>query len=274
MQLLDFLNLQDSLTVNKVMLVDVLSITDSISTNVTLNSILESLSLVDSLEMTRNSVQILSDTLVLTDRMVREVHFVDFTDHLFIYDLLSKVPTLQEKLTISDSLVAAKALGFRDNLGLVDSLSFETTRLLSLFDILVVQDRVFAQASLPLPAPSTEITFTDLSGQTLVLDNPKFANTNTIEFKRINRNSRGNDLILKGFSTWEPKFLQRYEWDYIQPLLLKSAMDFVVRNVGLPVTIEGLYAEVKTVLLIKPDVEFSQIGRENHTFILDMQETQ
>lgn len=105
------------------------------------------------------------------------------------------------------------------------------------------------------------------------LPNPKFGDTHTINFKRINRTSRGNDLILDvPDANWTPVFMHRYDFEYLsdeKKLLFKA---FVSRHVGLPVTVLGLYEDEEwKVIFLRPDMEFPQVGFENRTLSVDMQ---
>lgn len=107
----------------------------------------------------------------------------------------------------------------------------------------------------------------------VTLSNPKFGNSDTINFKRVNRTSRGNDEIIAGYPQWHPTFLKKYEFDYMKESEAVAIYAFVKRHTGIPVFVTGLYGVTKKVLLLKPDVEISQVGVENRTIILDMQET-
>lgn len=106
----------------------------------------------------------------------------------------------------------------------------------------------------------------------ITLDNPKFGDDHSINFHRINRTSRGGDLILDvPDPNWKPTFLHRYEWEYLsedQKQLLKA---FVERHIAIPVFVTGIYGETWKVIFLKPDTEFSQVGRENRSVSLDMQ---
>lgn len=106
---------------------------------------------------------------------------------------------------------------------------------------------------------------------TLTLPNPKFGDSHTINFKRINRETRGNDLILRGESGWLPTELMKWEWDYLKEDEKYKLKAFVARHVGIPINTVDHYGVTHTMILLKPDTEFSQVGVENRTTILDMQ---
>lgn len=119
------------------------------------------------------------------------------------------------------------------------------------------------------------VTFTSSvnSADILKLPNPKFGDQHTINWKRINRTSRGNDLILDTpDANWKPTFLHKYEWEYLLQLQENALRAFVGRHVGIPVFLEGVYTnEYWKVVFLRPDAEFAQVGRENRGVTLDMQ---
>lgn len=106
---------------------------------------------------------------------------------------------------------------------------------------------------------------------TLTLHNPKFGDSHTINFKRVNRETRGNDLILRGETGWLPTELMRWEWEYLKEDEKYKLKAFVERHVAIPVNTVDHYSVARTVILLRPDAEFSQIGVDNRTVILDMQ---
>lgn len=111
------------------------------------------------------------------------------------------------------------------------------------------------------------------AADTLSLPNPKLGDSHTINWKRINRTSRGNDLILDvPDANWQPTFLHKYEWEYLKQTEEDALRGFVRRHVAIPVFLEGVYTnEYWKVIFLRPDTEFSQVGRENRTVTLDMQ---
>lgn len=118
---------------------------------------------------------------------------------------------------------------------------------------------------------SVILTSSENSSDTLTLDNPKFGDSYTINFKRINRETRGNDLILRGETGWLPTELMRWEWEYLKEDMKHLLKAFVARNIGVPVETTDHYGVSRTVIFLRPDTEFSQIGVDNRTTILDMQ---
>lgn len=120
------------------------------------------------------------------------------------------------------------------------------------------------------------ITFTSSvrSNDVVVLPNPKFGDGHTNTYKRINRTNRGNDQIIAGQTGWLPSRLRRMEWDYLLEKEADSIRAFMKRNTALPVFVKDQYDITHKVVLLRPDAELSQIGRDNRTLILDMQVVQ
>jgi hypothetical protein len=122
------------------------------------------------------------------------------------------------------------------------------------------------------------ITFTSSVNplDVIELPKPKFGDTHTINWKRINRTSRGNDLILDvPDANWQPTFLHKYDFEYLKDSDKLKLKAFMSRHVGIPVIVEGVYDnETWTVIFLRPDAELAQVGRENRTITLDMQEVQ
>lgn len=111
-----------------------------------------------------------------------------------------------------------------------------------------------------------------VAGDILRLPNPKLGDSATINWKRINRTSRGNDLILDvPDANWKPEFLVRFDWDYMKETEHEALKRFVTRHTGLPVFLTDHYGQVKKVIFLRPDSEFPQVGRENWSTTLDMQ---
>jgi hypothetical protein len=120
------------------------------------------------------------------------------------------------------------------------------------------------------------ITFTSTVNpmDSINLPNPKFGDTHAIKFKRINRTSRGNDLILVNPdpADWTPTFIHKYDFEYLSAWEFDNFKAFILRNLGTPVTVLGLYlTDTWTVIMIQPDAAFAHVGRENRTTVVDMQ---
>ena len=111
------------------------------------------------------------------------------------------------------------------------------------------------------------------SSDTITLDNPKLGNEDTINFHRIDRKTRGGDIILANPDpvNWQPTFLHKYEWEYLSEKDVTALKAFMGRDVAVPVFVTGIYGENWKVIFLRPDAEFAQPGRENRTITLDMQ---
>jgi hypothetical protein len=120
------------------------------------------------------------------------------------------------------------------------------------------------------------ITFTSTVNpqDSIILPNPKFGDSHSIKFKRVNRTTRGNQLILTNPdpTDWTPTFLHKYDFEYLSPWEMDNFRAFVARNLGVPITVLGLYeTDNWTVIFIQPDASFAHVGRENRVTTVDMQ---
>lgn len=116
------------------------------------------------------------------------------------------------------------------------------------------------------------ISFLSPYGDTIELPNPEFGDKDTINFKRVNRESRGNDLIIAGQAGWpSPTRLLNYEFQGLAEAKKELLKSFLARHVGIPVTLTDHYGVQWYVIFLRPDAEFSQVGVENRTVTLDMQ---
>lgn len=120
----------------------------------------------------------------------------------------------------------------------------------------------------------TSLTSTQNTSDTLQLDNPAFNNSDTVNLNRINRQSRGLDLIVSSESGWTPFFNRRYNWIYMSEDKRNSLIQFMLRNTGFPVTWVDMYGNSYNVVILNQDAQVAQVGRENRTVTLDMQEVQ
>lgn len=112
------------------------------------------------------------------------------------------------------------------------------------------------------------------AGDVLQLPNPELGDVHTINFKRVNRETRGNDLILEGQPGWTPTKLHRWNWTYLKERERDLLYAFLKRHVGIPFFVTTMYNESWKVVNLKPETEFSQVGMDNRTVSLDMNEVQ
>lgn len=214
-----------------------------------------------------------SDMLTLVDLAIANAIDVSAVDYIVLSsEAASPTKDASDVLTLVDSATVSQSKTVTSTLVLTDSATCVLENAVSASDGLTLKDTAGAYLSNPWKevAPPEVASYYELISSVNSLDkvrlpSPKFGNSNTVTYKRINRESRGNALIIEGYPEWKPERLQRFEFDYMCPGQAHKLFEFMKRHVGLPI-----YADGVLVLLNKPDAELSQIGRQNRTIILDM----
>ncbi len=276
----DFLTFDESFTPNikSVNFGDVLEFSESMVNNIATQSISDVLQFVDRMDVSKTVHLGMSDTLVFVESTLPRVIYLEifdtlaFTDQMVVDDGLYAKDILEYTEVWTVQLIRH---GIRDTLDFTESMTYSQSRGLNTSDTLVFQDSMsvtLAHCPCPtVPEQPHTVTFA-VGGDIVILPMPKFGNSSTLLFKRINRVTRGNDLIVAGVPGWNPTRMQRYEWDYLTRDQAEAIFSFMKKYHGIPVNVTGVYSDTKSVILLKPDAELSQLGVDNRTLILDMQE--
>lgn len=304
MEAIDLLALADSASCNLkyVALEDTLYTFDGVSSNRVSISVLDPLHLLDTIKLIKNANLVVQDTLSLVDYAIPRTVHGDVSDRLDFVDTASKRDRLTDHLIISDTVSGSVGLGIVDQFNLSDSAVFGIYRAANAYDLLEFEDLCnnldrevvirqqtivegFAITGVPAdfaagviePYVAPWIGMNNNLGNlranvgTILLPLPKFGNVKTTSLKRINRKSRGNDLIVTSIKDWVHTFLIRFEWDYLKKEDFFRLQEFVRLSLGRVVTVDMIYGSSATVIFLKPETEFIQLGRENYQVALDMQ---
>lgn len=257
---------------------DAINFVDSVSSHKFYESFSELLNFTDRIDYTAELAGDLTDTVTFTDEIYHKRGAMD--EFIQFFDVMSaEINVMKDILTFSDVMSAERGSALSDTLTFDDLLTYDAILNVSPADILVLTDR-FSGFSfnyhIPIitpPAPSNSVVFTSSydTSLTITLPAPKFGDSRTTNFKRVNKKSRGQSSIISGEDNWFPTFLRKLEWDYLSEDQVTGMQNFMKKHVAIPVTVLSHYAETWKVIFVRPDVEFSQIGRENRSFTLDMQ---
>lgn len=224
----------------------------------------------------------LSDTVIFTDQTAPRVFFMTVNDFLFMFDALGrpKHGGISETITIVDSatidsiskycpeqLTFADIMNFRIHGDKVIPESVQLSDNVSAF-------KVHSGTRTPQILFQTlyDITFVAQDLSEFTLHGPKFGDSETVTYKRINRDLRGGESVIRSYNTWNPTKLFKVEFDYLSESKVNGFREFMRRNVGLPVQCVDHNGKIRNLIFQNPSTEFSQIGRSNRTFILDSYE--
>lgn len=227
----------------------------------------------------------MSESLVLTDEIYHckgvADDFIQFFDSFF-----GNYHTLQDSLVLVETMDGSAGQGILDTLLFSEVMIGNSVVHRGFSDTITFNGNIsgikynYHQPISPLPPPpppppppANNVTFTSLFGLAppVTFPAPKFGDSRTTNFKRINKTSRGDDIIISGEDNWHPTFLHKLEWEYLSERNLDKLRAFMKAHVGIPVSVHSHYGETWKVIFLRPDVEFSQVGRENRTVTLDMQ---
>jgi hypothetical protein len=274
--IIDGLFFNDDLTSNPKIgaLSDVLTFRENIVTYYILASFTDRLNYSDTVALAGYGtwVKNISDTLIFTDSFSTVIRRANWTDWLLFSDSFVNLNAHRffDSLVFSDSITQVKSSLISDQLTYADEISLKHSSNVSINDGLIWQD-AFKTEPICCPCPTlTETEFSlELDTWVLNLPKPKFPNVDTIAFRRVNRVTRGNDQIIAKPNSWLPRLLYRVEWDYLCKPDWDKLKLFVTQAVGKRVKINGLYNDVKYGVILNPEAEFAQPGRENYTIALD-----
>lgn len=106
---------------------------------------------------------------------------------------------------------------------------------------------------------------------TLTLPSPDFDNTEKLDFDRINRKTRGGDLIVFRDSIWTATKTLVYKFSYIPQVRINQLLQFMRLTMGLTIELIDFEGFVWNGIIMTPSGEVSQPGRENFTAQFEFQ---
>jgi hypothetical protein len=106
---------------------------------------------------------------------------------------------------------------------------------------------------------------------TVQLRNPDFGDTDAIELRRIQRRSRGGDLILYRDPNWPKTETLTYEFSFLKRQDLMSLANFIQETLGQDITLTDYNGRTYTAIIITPSEELVQSGIDNFTTRLSFQ---
>lgn len=256
---------------------DTIALSDSISSHRFTESFDDLIRYQDRMEYNASLVRTMTDTLPFSESIYwRQGHM---TDLLQFFDVFSgNNHVLSDSLVFIETLTGNVGVALSDELGFSDSIQYDSVLHRTTADSLNFIGSIsgfrfsYTIPVSPLPPPPNNVTLVSTIGLgSVTLHAPKFGDSSTTNFKRVNKTSRGDDIIISGEPNWFPTFLHKLEFEYLSEEKCTKLRDFLRKHVGIPVNVTSHYGETWKVIFLRPEVEFSQVGRENRTLTLDMQ---
>lgn len=260
---------------------DTLNFVESILSNFHYLQISEYLPLSDFVVRNYTLTQTISDVLAFVDEAVPRTYYLEISDFLFIQDVLDNPigGVIFENIDFTELLIIEHANGvvsdtltFTDGLVLQiigDKTLSESLQLSDSFTFILLNEDILDIPGNYVPdVINLNISLTDAL-ETLEIHNPDFGDSETISYKRINKDLRGYERIIHPIQGWLPKESKKMTFSYLKEVEVNKLLAFWRRNVGKPVTLSDTYGTAFSVILQNPDFEVAQVGRFNRTLSLD-----
>lgn len=100
--------------------------------------------------------------------------------------------------------------------------------------------------------------------RTITLRNPDFGNKHGIEVRRIQRKTRGGDLIVVRDPAWAKTSFFDYKFSFLTQDKLSELLAFMKETLGQIITITDHEGFVRQGIIISPSDPVSQEGREDY----------
>lgn len=97
----------------------------------------------------------------------------------------------------------------------------------------------------------------------ITLRNPDFSNTEDLEISRINRKSRGGDLLMFRDPIWPVTQNLNYKFSFLKQSDLNNLLHFMDLTLGQTVTLVDYEGRTWTGIIITPGSEVSQPERQD-----------
>lgn len=103
------------------------------------------------------------------------------------------------------------------------------------------------------------------------LRNPEFGNSDSVDVRRINRKTRGGDLMVYRDPIWPKTRIFKVNFIFLKQDDLSRLLDFIHRTVGQIVTYTDYEGQVWSGIIITPGDEVSQPGTNNYAATFSFQ---
>jgi hypothetical protein len=188
----------------------------------------------------------ISDILFFNQLAQRVVAIEHITQALFIgQHVTNKTDHIQQTLLFIETAIGDATQSASDVLIFTDITTFTADRPVSLSDILTfvteasfyIEDPDFIAIPLPALTPTTvTLSYTPLS-LSLILRAPEFDNIEKLEFTRINRRTRGHDLIIYRDPIWPKSETLILSFRALTQTTVTSLLSFMKQTIGKDITL-------------------------------------
>jgi hypothetical protein len=189
---------------------------------------------------------------------------LNFAEHLKLKETL----TLDKRRAKYDTLVFTETIGLKVKRILVINETLNLTEGLTFTQI-----RCDERPCLVGPATNTlSVTLSTSDGRySVTVMSPDFDNTEALQFTRVNKKTRGGDLIIFRDPQWPKSMTFTYTWKYLSMKDRDNLMNFVANTVGQVFNLLDYEGNNHSVYIKNPDTDFSRQQKQFSQVRLDFE---
>lgn len=209
----------------------------------------------------------ISESLSLAESIYPHVYEVDVNEILTLSELLTR-SVINEQLVFTEAVSVDVVRVASDLITLTESLTLTVTKNLNINESLIFTEGVkgytFDTCTPSLQINNHQVVY-DCNGDIITLPAPDFGNVEGMEFNRVNRRTRGGDLIIYRDPTWPKSKTFNYKWTALKKETREQVIQFSRRNIGKLMTMNNYEGNLFTGIIRGPETKFTEDRRDLHS---------
>lgn len=242
-------------------------------------SISERISFVEKTRHTGIHNVTISEHLTFVERPLPRVLIYDVYEVLHFTEKINN-HNIYDKLTIVETLVGNRARGLFETLDIIEIAKFVahrnilTSEHLTIIEGLsnyLIKSNVHRIAKCQYTSLNRHIITLQLDDFFVQLPSPDFDNVEGFTYTRVNKRTRGGDLIIYRDSYWPKSRSFSYTWSNLKPKERNTLLYFMLHTLGRIVTLVDYENRTFSVYIKNPDSEFTESMLDQHKVKLDFE---
>lgn len=233
-------------------------------------------------------VGLVEHTLSLSQLNHPRTHFADVFNVLNIFQSLTRpsYEIVEQSLALSQSILLQRGYGPSQSLSLTQTAAKILIKSPSIVSDLILigrvnvykMDKTFTLQAEPSPPAPVLVNGKEknyvyfLAGSTTItLPRPEIGNTKRLDFTRINRRSRGGDLIVFRDPSWPKTITLALTFNWLKETDKTVLFQFMLDNLGKEVEYRDHYGKVWDGFIMTPTAQVTRESKNNRTITLEFQ---
>lgn len=123
-----------------------------------------------------------------------------------------------------------------------------------------------------IPGKSYTNAFTITQGsETITVKSPKFSDTDTLDYRRVNTQTLGGKLIIFRDPDWTAKETINFQWENLEKQDYRNLLDFLLRNAGKTLTVEDHHGFTWTCKQVNVGAEGAEGVNDRYGYQLEVE---